>query len=124
MAAPISFRLPPALRALLDAKAAAAGMNRTDFLVAMVTEALTGLAPGDPPPDAAAPDPEREAPSKPPAKAVRRVAPAVKPKAARQALAEAEARTGVGSFMDSLPVGNTRPPMQRARDRAEPKAKR
>ncbi len=103
-----SLRLPDELWAALTAQAQRQGVT-VNALAAGILAA--GMGQGADPP---APDPDEPAPKpvRPP-----KVAAAAKPRAAKAALASAEARTGVASIMESLPMGNTRPAYQKGAER-------
>lgn len=114
MATPnISLRIPAALLALIDARAAAANMSRSEVILDALDAAFSELIP-------------EPAPRLKPAKAktpkpIAHPAPADRPAAARAALETAEARTGVRARLDTSAVPvlgqGKRPAYQRARDR-------
>lgn len=88
-----SIRFPDALAALIQAEAERSRRTFSEVCIDVLGEAMDAKAP--------------------PAKGAPRTA------KAKEALQVAEAREGVRSVMDSLPMGNIRPPMQRARDMAK-----
>lgn len=123
-----SVRLPEAIWARARACAGRDGVTLNEFLSAAIEAAIEGAeeeadrvtrqtgsaATGGETPLSTGPKASRAA-----AKSSRTRsagAAADKPAAARRALSEAETRLGVASVMDSVPLGNIRAPMQRARD--------
>lgn len=117
MAAPIvNMRVPPALLALIEAKASRLNMSRTEVILDVLHEAFAGFA------DEAEPAPRKAPKPKAAPKSIQRPAPADKPGAARAALQNAESRTGamparLDTSMVAVHDGRKRPAYQRGAKR-------